>query len=47
MHKCPAAMLLYNNLRQEQTAVLGFMLNVDTVRPFPPLQYTNAPCTLH
>lgn len=32
VHKCPAAMDLYNSLKQEQTAVLGFIMNADSVR---------------
>jgi len=32
VHKCPAAMELYNSFKHEQTAVLGFMINTDAVR---------------
>ena len=33
MHRCPAANLLYRSYRAEQTAVMGFLLFMERVRP--------------
>ena len=36
MHTCQAAQELYNSLKEEQTAVLGFVMDVEAVRPVLP-----------
>ena len=33
MHTCQASQELYNSLKEEQTAVLGFVMDVEAVRP--------------